>query len=144
MAREYICNACGAVERDVLTAKNPFLAGHHIMACPQCKQVGTLALTCAEKGCYRKATKRVPEYGGYVTALVCDEHGDPDETNQEYVEASPDLSPYQQGWQAGYAAALKHCRGYLHQEISRFSEYFEEIFLDLSRKNVNPFNGRRE
>lgn len=66
--QKVICETrrCGwhGLEHEALVAKSPF-SDDDLVACPECKEVGTLVVACDEPGCWKEASCGTPIPGGY-------------------------------------------------------------------------------
>lgn len=71
VCRDYKCAWCG-LNSEALRAPDPFNPGRELMACPKCREVGTLVQACEWEGCRRAASGGLPTGDGY--RWFCSEH----------------------------------------------------------------------
>lgn len=71
-----LCAVCRqrVPEKDVLRASHPFIEGAEIVACPNCRDIGTLVAACAWDGCTESVSKGTPGVHGYRYAWTCHKH----------------------------------------------------------------------
>ena len=76
MKRKWVCenwrcsNVC--TDNTALSAPDPFNPGETLVACPKCREVGTLIGACDFKGCKKPSSSGSPTKDGYV--FRCYEH----------------------------------------------------------------------
>ena len=65
---------CGwtGLEKDVLSAPNPFDPEDDLTGCPECKGVNTIVPACDEPGCWEEVTCGAPTPSGY--RQTCGKH----------------------------------------------------------------------
>lgn len=80
--KKWRCEDCGETCRDaeMLIAPNPFEPDDALVACPHCKEIGSLHAACYAEGCTKPASGGYPGGHGYRYVWTCWDHSPQTET----------------------------------------------------------------